>query len=258
MNKTSLAKKAAANMAADFVEDGMVVGLGTGSTAELAVKRLGGRVSTGLRIRGVPSSVAIEKLARREGIDVIPYEDFLKENIIYDNIPLEALENPQNFQKNFLKKHTPIDITIDGADRVGPTFDLIKGGGGAHVREKVVANASKLFYVVVDETKMVKNLASSFPVAVEVSGDSVEEVKKKLAKYGDVTLRHREGKVFISDNSNYILDVSLRVGEPIVRLEVDLNSIPGVIDNGLFTLRKPDRVFVGHFDGRVEIVEGTQ
>lgn len=225
-----MSKKAAADRAVDFVKDGMIVGLGTGSTAEFAIKRLGERVSEGLDIRGIPSSVAIHKLAEDVGIDITPYEDFLKEKI-------------------------QIDLAIDGADRVDPNFNLIKGGGGAHVREKAVANASKLFYVIVDETKVVKNLVGSFPVAVEVWKGHADEVEKKLKKYGDVHYRKREGKVFISDNSNYILDVSLRVGEPVEGLEVDLNSIPGVVDNGIFTLRKPDRVFVGHFDGRVEILE---
>jgi len=233
MDEISLVKKAAADKAVEFVKDGMVVGLGTGSTAEFAIKRLGERVSEGLKIKGVPSSVAIHKLAEEAGIDVISYEHFLKEKI-------------------------EIDLDIDGADRVDPEFNLIKGGGGAHVREKVVANASKLFYVVVDETKMVGHLAGSFPIAVEVWRDHADEVMEKLGRYGDVHYHKKDGKVFISDNSNYILDVSLRVGEPITGLEVDLDSIPGVVDNGLFTLRKPDRVFVGYFDGRVETLERHQ
>jgi ribose 5-phosphate isomerase A len=218
------AKKAVAEKACGYVKDGMVVGLGTGSTAELAIKRLG---ELDLDIQGIPSSVRTEGLARSVGIDIVPW-------------------------KEFLEKKPRIDLDIDGADRVDPDWNLIKGGGGAHTREKIVANASRLFYCIVDDSKLVKKLAGSFPIAVEVRPDSVDSVKRELAGYGASKLRMRDQKVFITDNSNYILDFSLSVGEPVERLEVDINEIPGVVDNGLFTRRKPDRVFVGYPDGRVD------
>jgi len=230
MDEITFAKKKAADKACEFVENGMVVGLGTGSTAEFAIKRLGERVNEGLDIRGVPSSEGIARLAEASRVPLVPYEDFIKGGV-------------------------DIDIDIDGADRVDPDFNLIKGGGGAHVREKQVATASREFFCVVDETKLVDELAGSFPLPVEVKPDSLGQTKQELARYGDVKLRMRERSIFISDNSNYILDVSLRVGEPLQGLEVDLNRIPGVVDNGLFTVRKPDVVVVAYFDGRVEVLK---
>jgi len=224
-----LAKKAAAEKACELVEDGMTVGLGTGSTAEWAVKRLGEMVKGGLRIQGVPSSKQIARLAELVKIPLTPYEDFVRDEL-----------EP--------------DIDIDGADRVDPDFRLIKGGGGAHTREKNVATASKLFCCVVDESKMVPKLVGSFPLPVEVIPDYYREVVAKLKDLGEVKLRETGGKVFITDNSNYVVDVSLTVGEP-DRLEVDINEIPGVVDNGFFTRRTPEKVFVGYPDGSVKVLE---
>jgi ribose 5-phosphate isomerase A len=223
-----IAKKAAADKACALVKNGMKVGLGTGSTAEWAIKRLGEMVREGLDIQGVPSSKAIEKLAGMAKIPLISYPDFLEDEI-------------------------KLDIDIDGADRVDPDFRLIKGGGGAHTREKRVANASKLFVCVVDNTKRVPKLIGSFPLPVEVIPDYYREAAIKLKAYGHPKLRERGGKVFITDNSNYILDVSLSVGEP-NRLEVDINRIPGVVDNGFFTRRRPEMLFVGYPDGTVKLV----
>jgi ribose 5-phosphate isomerase A len=223
------AKRAAAEKACESVRDGMKVGLGTGSTAEWAIKRLGELVKEGLDIKGVPSSIKTEKLAKLAKIPLIPYSDFIRDNI-------------------------RLDIDIDGADRVDPDFRLIKGGGGAQTREKKVAEASKLFLCVVDSTKLVPKLVGSFPLPVEVKPDYYTDVAKKLALYGHVKRREGDGKVFITDNANYILDVSLSVGEP-DRLEVDMNRIPGVVDNGFFTRRRPDAVLVGNPDGSVKVIK---
>jgi len=231
-----IAKKAAAEKACELVEDGMIVGLGTGSTAEWAIKRLGKMVKEGLHIQGVPSSKQIARLAEIVRIPLIPYNEFLMKE--YDEGQEKCV----------------LDINIDGADRVDPEFRLIKGGGGAHTREKNVATASKLFCCVVDESKMVPKLVGSFPLPVEVIPDYYREVAAKLKELGEVKLREDGGKVFITDNSNYVVDVSLTVGEP-NRLEVDINEIPGVVDNGFFTGRTPEKVFVGYPDGSVRVLE---
>ncbi len=227
------AKKAAAEKACELVEDNMLVGLGTGSTAEYAIKRLGERLKKGLHIRAVPSSKRTEKLAELVGIPLIPYGEFLQEDM------------------------SP-DICIDGADRVDPDFRLIKGGGGAHTREKKVATASKLFCCVVDGSKMVPKLVGSFPLPVEVKPDYFREAMARLKELGEARLREEKGgKVFITDNSNYVVDVSLTVGEP-DRLEVDINEVPGVVDNGFFTRRLPELVFVGYPDGSVKVLKHTE
>jgi ribose 5-phosphate isomerase A len=230
MDSSAIAKKASADAACELVKDGMKVGLGTGSTSEWAIKRLGERVKEeNLDIVGVPSSIAIHKLAELVKIPIIPYEEFIQDS------------GPGT-----------LDINIDGADRVDPDFNLIKGGGGAHTREKQVANASKLFCCIVDESKMVPKLIGSFPLPVEVIPDYYQEAMGKLKEFGHAKRREKEGKVFISDNSNYVVDISLSVGEP-ERLEVDINRIPGVVDNGFFTRRTPEKVFVGYPDGSVKI-----
>lgn len=222
-------KKAAAEAACELVKDGMKVGLGTGSTSEYAIKCLGEKVAEGLDIVGVPSSVHIHKLAELMKVPIIPYHDFLRDEV-------------------------KLDINIDGADRVDPEFRLIKGGGGAHTREKKVAEASKLFCCIVDDSKLVPKLVGSFPLPVEVVPDLYREALAELKHLGHVIRREREGKVFITDNSNYVVDISLSVGEP-DRLEVDINRIPGVVDNGFFTKRRPEKVFVGYPDGQVKVLE---
>lgn len=228
--KDYIAKKAAAEKACELVKNKMKVGLGTGSTAEWAIKRLGERIAKEkLDIIGVPSSKRTAELARIVKIPIVAYEDWVHE-------PFK------------------LDINIDGADRVDPDFQLIKGGGGAQTREKKVAENSKVFCCVVDSTKMVPKLVGSFPIPVEVIPEYYREAAKKLALFGPVKRREGKGKVFITDNANYILDVSLSVGEP-SRLEVDMNRIQGVVDNGIFAKRRPELVFVGHPDGSVKVIE---
>jgi ribose 5-phosphate isomerase A len=227
MDSSAIAKKASAEAACELVKDGMKVGLGTGSTSEWAVKRLGEMVAEGMDIVAVPSSIGIHKLAELVKVPVIPYENFLDESF-------------------------RLDINIDGADRIDPDFNLIKGGGGAHTREKQVAIRSKLFCCVADETKLVPKLIGSFPLPVEIIPDYYQEAMAELKHIGDCKRREKEGKVFISDNSNYVVDISLSVGEP-SRLEVDINRIPGVVDNGFFTRRTPEKVFIGYPDGKVKV-----
>jgi ribose 5-phosphate isomerase A len=201
------AKRAAGYEAAERVKDGMVIGLGTGSTVFYAMERLKERIGSGLTIAGVPTSFQTAMRARGYGI------------------PLTALDA------------TPVlDLAIDGADQVDPAFRLIKGRGAAHVREKVVAAAAKTFIVVVDESKMTDQLSASVPV--EVIPFAAPTVLATLRSMGGIpAIREgtkKDGPV-ISDNGNIILDCDFgRIQNP-ENLERALRCIPGVVDCGLFT-----------------------
>ncbi len=199
-------KEAAGRAAARLVQDGDVVGLGTGSTAYFAVIALGERVKAGLKIIGIPTSVATADLARRVGI------------------PLTTLD-----------EHPEIDITIDGADEVDPKLNLIKGGGGALTREKVVATASKKMVVVADSGKVVKTLGK-FPLPVEVIAFARTVIEKKIAALGgSPKLRMKaDGSPYLTDNGNEILDCSFgKISDP-AALARELSEMPGVVEHGLF------------------------
>ncbi|MBX3319230.1 MAG: ribose-5-phosphate isomerase RpiA [Nitrospira sp.] len=203
-------KKAAALQAVGFVYDGMVVGLGTGSTARHMVIALGEQVRTGLKLRGVPTSQETAALAREVGI------------------PLLDSEN-----------RWEIDVAIDGADQVDPAFNLIKGGGGALLKEKIVAASAKQFIVMVDHTKQVPMLGGSFPLPIEVVpfgwGSTAREIEG-LTK-SRVVLRERNGTPFRTESGNFIVDVHIdRIVQP-GELETALNLIPGVVETGLFVGR---------------------
>ena len=199
-------KEAAGRAAAKLVQDGNVVGLGTGSTAYFAVIALGERVKAGLKIIGIPTSVATADLARAVGI------------------PLTTLD-----------EHPEIDITIDGADEVDPKLNLIKGGGGALLREKVVATASKKMVVVADSSKVVAALGK-FPLPVEVIAFARTVIEKKItALGGSPKLRLRpDGSPYLTDNGNEILDCSFgKIADP-AALARALSEMPGVVEHGLF------------------------
>jgi len=205
-------KQRAAAAALDFVEPGMKLGLGTGSTARRFVDLLGAKVAAGLKIIGVPTSQATHTQAERLGI------------------PLATLEEePQ------------LDLTIDGADEIDPRLQLIKGGGGALLREKIVAASSKRMIVVADETKLVGRLGK-FPLAVEVlefgHASTATRIAEALAALGyknaPVTLRTRDGTFFRSDNGNPIYDCALGAIDDAPRLATALDSIPGIAEHGLF------------------------
>ena len=199
-------KEAAGRAAAKLVQDGDVVGLGTGSTAYFTVIALGERVKAGLKIVGIPTSEQTAGLARAVGI------------------PLTTLdERPE------------IDIAIDGADEVDPNLNLIKGGGGALLREKVVASASKRMVVVADSGKMVAALGK-FPLPVEVIAFARTVIEKKIVSLGgSPKLRARpDGSTFLTDNGNEILDCSFgRIADP-AALAQALNETAGVVEHGLF------------------------
>ena len=224
------AKKAAAEAACAHVREDTIVGLGTGSTADFAVRHLGHRVKhEGLRIRGVPTSIKTERLAREVGI------------------PLVELDEVEE-----------VDVTIDGADEVDPKLDLIKGLGGALLREKIVASLTKRQIIVVDPSKLVEKLGTKSPLPVEVLPFGAKVVERRLLKAGmRPALRVKDGKPVVTDNGNLVLDVRFAdgIGAP-KKLESELNNIPGVVENGLF-LDITWRVVVGEADGKVrEIPRG--
>lgn len=232
------AKFVAAKRATQYVQSGMKVGLGTGSTAAWLVKCLGEMVrEEGLKIKGVPTSSRTAALAREVGIEVIS-----------------------------LDEAKCLDVTIDGADEFDANLNLIKGGGGAHLQEKIVATASDMMVVIADAAKSVETLGA-FPLPIEVipfgwqtTKTIVEEALIGMDVLGrDVTLRMNGDAPFISDEGNHILDLHLkRIGNP-RQLSLVMNQIPGVVENGLF-IDICDAVVIGYGDGRVEvrdINEGT-
>ncbi|NBD30130.1 MAG: ribose-5-phosphate isomerase RpiA [Alphaproteobacteria bacterium] len=224
------AKFVAAKQAAEYVEDGMRVGLGTGSTAAWLVKCLGEKVADGLKIRGVPTSSRTAELAREVGIEVIS-----------------------------LDEAKWLDVTIDGADEFDGNLNLIKGGGGALLQEKIVATASDQMIVIADAGKQVETLGA-FPLPIEVipfgwqtTKTLVEETLVGLDVLGRSTSLRMNGEApFYTDEGNHILDLHLnRIGNA-RQLSLVLNQIPGVVENGLF-IDICDVVVVGHGDGRVEL-----
>ena len=221
MENLEALKELAARAAVEYVKDGYVVGLGTGSTARYVVLALGERVKAGLTIKGVPTSRETAELARQQGIPLIDH----------DNAWI-------------------IDVAIDGADQVDPGFNLIKGGGGALLKEKIVAASAKQFIVLVDYTKRVPVLGGSFPLPIEVIpfgwGSTAREIEA-LTK-SRVVLRERNGSPFNTEAGHVILDVHLpRIDNP-RELEIALNLIPGVIETGLFVGRT-DLLIVGTPNG---------
>ena len=220
MEKEEL-KKLAGEKVVEHIEDGMIVGLGTGSTVEYTLRKLGTLVRDGLKIKGIPTSIHTQRIAKEE------------------KIPLTTLE-----------ENPVIDVTIDGADEVDSDMSLIKGGGGALLREKVIAFNSKKVIIVIDDSKVVKALGIDFPLPVEVVKFGWTSTKKTLEDFGcNVELRKIMGEEpFITDNSNYILDCEFeRIAEP-EQLEIDMNNSPGVVENGLF-IGLVDEVIVGGKQG---------
>ena len=225
------AKFVAAKQATEYVEDGMKVGLGTGSTAAWLVKCLGEKVQElGLKIKGVPTSSRTAALAREVGIEVIS-----------------------------LDEAKWLDVTIDGADEYDGNLNLIKGGGGALLQEKIVATASDQMIVIADASKEVETLGS-FPLPIEVipfgwqtTKTLVEETLIGMDVLGrKVSLRMNGEAPFYTDEGNHILDLHLnRIGNA-RQLSLVVNQIPGVVENGLF-IDICDVVIIGHGDGRIEV-----
>ncbi len=221
-------KEAAALAAVKLVRDGDIVGLGTGSTAAYAIRFLGQRVQAGLKIRGIPTSIHTQEAAASLGI------------------PLTTLDE---FQK--------IDITIDGADEVDPKLRLIKGGGGALLREKIVASASRNLVIIADSSKRVSMLGK-FPVPVEVIKFAEAVVANKIAAFGaEVIVRGASsGRPFITDEGNHILDCNFgQIPDP-PALARKLENTPGVVEHGLF-IGMASAVLIGQGDQVIEMRGGS-
>ena len=213
-------KAAAARTAAAEVMDGMLVGLGSGSTAAYAVREIGRRVADGLRIDCVATSTATEALARSLGLTVRPFDDVAR-----------------------------VDLTIDGADEIDPSLRAIKGGGGALLREKVVAAASDRVCIIVDASKPVARLGA-FPLPVEVLPFAAAWVARALAGLGGVPTRRlgADGSPFHTDQGNVIFDTAFGLIDDAAALAAQLARVPGIVEHGLF-LDEIDTLFIGRSSG---------
>jgi len=191
--------------ATEYLRDGMIVGLGSGSTAYWATRKIGELVRNGLRIKGVPTSKNTEALALSE------------------NIPLVEIAG---------LKH--IDVTIDGADEFDPQKNVIKGGGGALLREKIVASLTDFYIIIADPAKS-SGILGAYPVPVEVTPFAWQVTSRQLEKLGcTVSPRMDRDQLFVTDNKNYILDCRFNRIEQPEALAIQINGIPGVVENGLF------------------------
>jgi len=218
-------KQLAAEKAVEFVKDGMKIGLGTGSTAYWAINKLGERVSEGLKITAVATSRASEEQARELGIPIVAFGDI-----------------------------DSLDLTIDGADELDSSLQLIKGGGGALLREKIVASNSTRMIVIADESKVVNTLGK-FPLPVEMVPFAWEWTVAELAKLGcNPELRRSGEELYKTDNGNYIADCRFEVIESAPKLALTIQSIPGVVEHGLF-IGIAEMAIVGKKDGSIEIIE---
>ena len=198
-------KQLSAEAACDYIKDGMIVGLGTGTSAEFAVRKLGSLVRDGLSIRGIPTSNRTKKLAESEGIPLIDFSESMF-----------------------------IDLTIDGADEIDGNLNMIKGGGAALLQEKIVASVSRKEIIVGSKTKMVDHLGS-FPLPVEVIPFGWQVVFNQLESLnGNPELRLNNGQPLLTDQGNYIVDCHFRKISNPKLLENQINMIPGVVENGLF------------------------
>jgi ribose 5-phosphate isomerase A len=204
--KNDQEKEAAARASLRFVKDGQVIGLGTGSTASYFIKLLGDEVKRGLRIRGIPTSVRSRDLAQSLGI------------------PLTTLDECQE-----------IAVTVDGADEFDPQLRLIKGGGGAMLREKIVASATKQLVIVADASKQVQVLGK-FPLPVEVIRFARALVAKRITALGaEVSVRtNADGTPYVTDENNHVLDCRFGQISDADELARELSGMPGVVEHGLF------------------------
>jgi len=218
-------KRRAAERSLDYVEDGMVLGLGTGSTAAYLVRLLGERVRDGLRIQGVPTSRATEALAAGLGIPLVGFD-----------------------------RVTRLDLTIDGADEIDPKLDLIKGGGGALLREKIVASVSDRYVIIADQTKLVDRLGT-FALPVEVTPFALAVVTARLEAEGakPVLRRGPDGDPMMTDEGHHLLDCAYGAIDDAPALARALTGIVGVVEHGLF-VGMADVAVIGRDDG-VEVIE---
>ncbi|PKK81424.1 MAG: ribose 5-phosphate isomerase A [Thermoplasmata archaeon HGW-Thermoplasmata-2] len=222
-------KQVCGEAAAEYVSDGMIVGLGTGSTVFYTIKKLGERRRARLDISGIPTSIQTEILAGQEGIPLIE-----------------------------LRECDKIDVTIDGADEVDPHLNLIKGLGGALLREKIVAQNSKKMIVVVDDSKLVTILGERTPVPVEVVKFAWQSTAARLKRLGcePKPRMSTADAMFITDNGNYILDCKFQKIEDPYTLAQQIKATPGVVEHGLF-VNLASVILVGNEKG-VRVIEREQ
>ncbi len=220
------AKKIAAEKAVELIRDGMTIGLGTGSTAFYAIKKIGELVKEGLKIKCVATSVQSETLALGLRIPIVPVSavDF-------------------------------VDITIDGADEADSKKNLIKGGGGALLREKIIAFHSRQFYVIIDESKRVNKLGN-FPLPVEIVSFGSDLTLRQLHLLGcEPAIRKSTNEKLITDNGNYIADCkfSVPIDDP-EGLNAKIKTIPGVVETGLFLHSMVTAIIVGYNNGEIKVM----
>lgn len=217
-------KKIAGEKAAEFIKDGMIVGLGTGSTAKYLIDKVGDMVKRGLKIQAVATSKATEKQARELGIPLLDINEV-----------------------------DTIDLVIDGVDEIDKSFNATKGGGGALFREKMVADLAKEVIWIMDESKLVDSLGR-FPLPVEILPYGYNVIFRKLEEYGyHPVMRLRDNELFVTDNGNYIVDLHLGVPADIEDVKQKVNSIVGVLETGQF-LKMCSRIVVGT-DSGAKIIE---
>lgn len=218
-------KQLAGEKAVEYVKSGMKVGLGTGSTAYFTIQELGRRFKhEGLDIQAIATSIESENLAKEWGIPLVTFADI-----------------------------DHLDVTIDGADEADAQLNLIKGGGAALLREKIVASASKFYVIVADERKYVTQLGA-FGLPVEIIPFGWEETFRQVQALGcQPTKREKDGITVITDNHNYIFDCDFGLIENAYKINDQLHSIPGVVETGLF-LGKTDVLIIGKNNGELEIL----
>ncbi|GGA90953.1 ribose-5-phosphate isomerase RpiA [Ornithinibacillus halotolerans] len=219
MEQLEMYKKLAGEKAVEYIEDGMTIGLGSGSTVYWMMKKVSELVKDGLTIQGVPTSKRTEGWAKEFGIPLVDFSNVEK-----------------------------IDVAIDGADEIDSELQLAKGGGGSLVREKIVDILAEKFIVIADKTKLVKTLGK-FPLPVEVVPFGYEVTAKRIANLGATpVLRMKDGKVFVSDNGNYILDCQFQAIEQPELLHEEIKGLVGVVETGLF-VNMADIVIIGNEQG---------
>jgi ribose 5-phosphate isomerase A len=221
---TDREKRLAAEKSLQYVQDGMCLGLGSGSTATIMLELLGRRIRDGLRVCGVPTSETSQRLAERAGIPLVTFEDVQR-----------------------------LDLTIDGADEADRDLNLIKGGGGSLLREKIVASLSRRVVIVVDSTKQVDRLGA-FPLPIEVVRFAYRPIAEALMELGAAPVLRRDShhRPFVTDEGNYILDCAFGAIDDPAALARRLDAMPGVMEHGLF-INMADTLIVGRDCGVVVV-----
>ncbi len=230
MEKKEQLKKNVAKEVLEYIKSDMIIGLGSGSTMVYVIEEIGKILKSGSikRLYGVPTSFQSEILGRENNIKILDF--------------------------NTVEK---IDLAIDGADEIDPKKNLIKGGGGAHAREKYIDYFAERFIVVADESKLVQSLGQKFPVPVEVLPEAYRAVQKSLSNLGAVSqlrMALKKAGPVITDQGNFILDAKFYSLDQPKQMEIDINNIPGVLENGIFT-RTVESVLIGSYsDGKPKVI----